>query len=272
MKLSDLAISIAPCPIRAQNAGLFRSRGNEAMHPTRVIRSHELILVRQGCLRMWEEEKQFSVEEGYTLHLWPDRQHGGIGILPSGLEFYWIHFEIADGHTNDSVTLPQLQRLGRPDKLESLYRLFLDGQEAGDLEPLCANLITQLMLYEVALSQEDDSDVSNALAERARSYIHVNFADNISPGKVAESLGYNPDYLGRVFREVYDCTLSEAIHRRRIHKACTYLLDSDMTIQEVATACGFSDAGYFRRIFRRYQHETPIRYRNSNARVHINTH
>jgi transcriptional regulator GlxA family with amidase domain len=45
-----------------------------------------------------------------------------------------------------------------------------------------------------------------------------------------------------------------------------------MTIEEVATACGFADAGYFRRIFRRYQHETPIRYRNSNARVHINTH
>ncbi|MBZ0296541.1 MAG: AraC family transcriptional regulator [Anaerolineae bacterium] len=272
MEKNDLAISVIPGPIRAQNAGLFRSRGNDAMHPTRVIQSHELILVRLGCLKMWEGEHQFSVEEGCTLHLWPHREHGGIGILPSGLEFYWIHFEVTDDHNHAMVYLPQMQRLSRPDKLESLFRFFLDGQEAGDLEPLSANLITQLMLYEVALSGEDDSDMSNALAERARSYIHVNFAANISPGKVAEALGYNPDYLGRVFREVYDFTLSEAIHRRRVQKACTYLMDSDMTIQEVATACGFSDAGYFRRIFRRYQHETPLRYRNSNARAHINTH
>ena len=47
------------------------------MHPTRIISSHELILVRQGRLEMWEEEKAFALEEGHTLHLWPGRRHGG---------------------------------------------------------------------------------------------------------------------------------------------------------------------------------------------------
>jgi AraC-like DNA-binding protein len=272
MKTSNLPIPIVHCPVKAQNAGLFISSGNEEMHPTRVIQSHELILVRQGCLEMWEEDQSFSLEEGHTLHLWPGRRHGGIGVLPRGLEFYWIHFEIEHDDNSKIINLPQVQRLNRPDKLESLFRFFLDDQEAGDLEPLSANLITQLMLYEVAQSQKDNSDMSNVLAERAKNYIHLNFDCQITPGKVAEALGYNPDYLGRVFREVYHSTLTEAIHRRRVKKACAYLLDSDMTIEEIATACGFSDAGYFRRIFRRYKYNTPIRYRNSNARVHINTH
>jgi len=39
------------CPIRAQNAGLFISRG-QGTHPTRIIFSHELIFIKRGTLEM----------------------------------------------------------------------------------------------------------------------------------------------------------------------------------------------------------------------------
>jgi AraC-like DNA-binding protein len=276
MKLAHLEIPLTHCPVKAQNAGLFVSSGNDASHPARIISSHELILVRQGRLEMWEEEQTFSLEEGQTLHLWPGKRHGGIGILPKGLEFYWIHFEIENPVNNSAIIdMPQVRQIARPDKLESLFRFFLDGQEVGDLDRGSANLVALLMLYEVAQatqSHSNESERTNALAERAKNYIHIHYYRDISPGTVAEALGYNSDYLGRVFREVYHYTLTEAIHRRRVHKACAFLLDSDMTIEEIATACGFADAGYFRRIFRRYKHSTPIRYRNANLRVHVNTH
>lgn len=276
MKLSELTIARAECAIKAQNAGLFVASGNDARHPTRVISSHELILVRQGRLELWEGEQVFTLEAGQTLHLWPGRRHGGVGTLPKGLEFYWIHFEVENPpDLTEVIRIPQVQRLPRPDKLENLFRLFLDAQEAGDLEPVSASLMVQLMLLEVdqaSRGQAPDSDRTNALAERARSYIHLHYARDISASRVALALGYNPDYLGRIYRQVYHCTLTEAIQRRRVKKACALLLDSDMTIEEVATACGFSDAGYFRRVFRRYQHCTPIRYRNAQARVHVNTH
>ena len=200
----------------------------------------------------------------------------GVDTLPAGLEFYWIHFEIEDADPGlHGINVPQVQQLRRPDKLESLFRFFLDGQESGDLEPSSANFIALLMLFEVAQavqSQKAISDKTNVLAERAKNYIHLHYDRDITPGKVAEALGYNPDYLGRVFREVFHCTLTEAIHRRRVNKACAFLLNSDKTIEEIATNCGFADSGYFRRIFRRYKHMTPIRYRNANSRVHINTH
>jgi len=64
-------------------------------------------------------------------------------------------------------------------------------------------------------------------------------------------LGYNPDYLGRVYRQIYHCTLTEAIQKRRIHVACHYLLNSGMTVEQIAEKCGFSEPDYFRRIFRR---------------------
>jgi len=268
------------CPIRSQNAGLLVSRG-KGTHPTRIIESHELILVKSGILELWEEDQNFVLIAGQTLHLFPSRRHGGKGILPKGLEFYWIHFEIQNRSSDDSdiatefVDIPQVNRLRRPEKLEALFRYFLDSQETGDLNQESANLLVQLMLVEVAngtVQDGSDSDKVNSLAAMVHNYIWMNSEDAITAGHVAEALGYNPDYLGRIYRKIYGCTITQAIHESRVASACRLLMDSDKNIEEIARLCGFSDADYFRRIFRRYKHITPISFRKINSRIYINTH
>jgi AraC-like DNA-binding protein len=271
-------------PLKAQNAGLFISRG-DAMHPTRIIDSHELIFVKQGCLDMWEQDQVFHLDAGQTLHLWPGRQHGSSEIMPLGLKFYWIHFEIEEKNGDDiraggrdyapAVKVPQVTCIGEPEKLERLFRMFLDDQESGVLQPCAADLLTTLMLIEVAQASEEKTttpDDLNVVATWAHTYIRINYNRPITTGKVAEALGYNPDYLGRLYHKVYGCTLTEAIHRRRIHVACDYLLDTQMTFEQIAQKCGFADPDYFRRIFRRYMHITPGKYRNEYSHIHVNTH
>ena len=271
------------CPLKAQNAGLFISRG-AAMHPTRIIDSHELIFVKQGELDMWEEDKVFHLNAGQTLHLWPGRQHGSTVPMPFNLRFYWIHFEIesrrgSDAYGSDTyapaIKVPQVTRLPQPERLERLFRLFLDEQETGLLQPHSANLLTLLMLTEVMQAAEEKPvrpDDTNAVATWAHTYIRINFDRSITPSKVAEAVGYNTDYLGRIYRQSYGCTLTEAIHRRRINVACQYLMDSKMTISQIARKCGFADPDYFRRVFKRHMQISPGNYRDENSRVHVNTH
>ncbi len=271
-------------PLKAQNAGLFISRG-VAMHPTRVIDSHELIFVKQGELDMWEDDQLFHLEEGQTLHLWPRRRHGSTRPMPPKLRFYWIHFTVDEpdgesGRMNDEdfvpiIKMPQVARLGQPEKLERLFRMFLDDQETGVLHPYTANLLTTLMLVEVAQSVEEtvaSPDELNVVATWAHTYIRINYDRPITTGTVAEALGYNPDYLGRIYHKVYGCTLTDAIHRRRIAMACNYLLDTQMTIEQIAEKCGFADPDYFRRIFRRHMQISPGTSRNEYSHIHINTH
>jgi AraC-like DNA-binding protein len=271
-------------PLKAQNAGLFISRGS-AMHPTRVIDSHELIFVKQGELDMWEENQVFHLEAGDTLHLWPGRQHGSTKPMPLGLKFYWIHFEIENHAGKDgrrsrdefapALKIPQLSHIAQTERLERLFRIFLDDQETGVLHPQSANLLTTLMLTEVAQSAETrpvDPENINAVATWAHTYIRINYDRPITTSKVAEALGYNADYLGRIYRQVYGTTLTEAIHRRRIHLACQYLLDSNLTIEQISQKCGFIDPDYFRRVFRRHMQISPGKYRDEYLRVHVNTH
>ncbi|MEO8396882.1 MAG: AraC family transcriptional regulator [Chloroflexota bacterium] len=268
----------AYCPVKAQNAGLFISRG-AAMHPTRVIESHELIFVKQGELDMWEDGQAFHLEPGQTLHLWPGREHGSTKPMPLGLKFYWIHFEVearSDAFA-PTIKVPQIARIAQPERLERLFRTFLDDQEAGVLHPYSANLLTMLILIEVTEVYEAQAAPANigdlnVVATWAHTYIRMNYDHPITAGKIAEALGYNADYLGRVYREVYGCTLTEAIHRYRISRACNYLLDSNLTIEQIAQKCGFADPDYFRRVFRRSMQIPPGDYRREYSRTHVNTH
>src|SRR5262249_46139954 len=148
-------------------------------------------------------------------------------------------------------------------------------QESGLLHPYTANLLNTLMLIEVAQSTEEkpaSPDDLNVVATWAHTYIRINFDRPITTGKIAKALGYSPDYLGRIYHKVYGCTLTDAIHRRRVHIACQYLLDSQMTIEQISEKCGFTDPDYFRRIFQRHMQISPSNYRNKYSRVHVNTH
>ena len=143
MNTENILYLAIPHTLKAQNGGLFVSRGG-AMHPTRVIASHELIFVKQGVLDMWEEDQIFHLEEGDTLHLWPHRRHGSTQVMPPDLKFYWIHFELGTGGQSDTnglneplttpitsgfssvVQMPQTNHIAKPEKLEQLFRMFLE--------------------------------------------------------------------------------------------------------------------------------------------------
>lgn len=271
MPENGLKLKLKPA-LEALNGGLFVSRG-EGRHPHRTIDSYELILVTEGRLGMYEEEQTFDLGPGETLLLHPHRKHGGTTPYPAGLRFYWIHFRLlAGGGKGSGPEVPQRALLDEPERLVALFRRFLDDQASGRLEPGAAALLVELMLLEAAHMPAAGPDRAVAvMAEHARRFIVLNASRPISTADIAEALGCNPDHLGRVFRATCGHTVVDEIHRCRVQSACRQLLDSTANIDAIAAAAGFTDAHYFRRIFKRLQGMTPGAYRRLYGRVHVNT-
>lgn len=258
-------------PIHAQNAGVFISRGT-GIHPTRTLESHELIFVRKGVLGIREEDTEFEVCAGETLLLFAGRTHSGTKPYPDDLSFYWVHFMVNNVAGGESLSIPQHALLKDPNKMTELYRRFLDDQETGSLSALSSDLLVMLMLSEIAHAFERNTSnrkFADNLAQRARSLIIENYAKQISTGIIADALGCDPDYLGRVFRAVYGETMSQAIRQTRIKRAKFLLMESNLTVCQIATQCGFDDPCYFRRLFRQYEGMTPHEYRSLYSRLHV---
>lgn len=265
-------------PLRASNGGLFVSRG-QGIHPNRVIDSYELIFVKEGMLGLQEEDKRFEVQAGETLLLWPGRRHWGVAPFSDKLSFYWLHFRLqgdppARYGTGEVLSVPQHVSISRPDHLTNLFRRFLDDQETVGVQPLPAGLLVMLMLYEVAFAVSCDLETETTtvhLAERANNLIRTRFHTPLSTSSLADTLRCNPDYLGRIFRQVYGCTITEMIHRRRLKHARQLLLEDEQTIERIAECCGFNDVIYFRRLFKRIEGMPPSAFRKLYERQHVNT-
>lgn len=82
---------------------------------------------------------------------------------------------------------------------------------------------------------------------------------------MAHRIGCSADYLSHVFHKETGETLIHYIHRQRMLGALEVIGNPALTVSEIAWACGFADAGYFTRVFRKHTGMTPQAYRKHLA-------
>ena len=257
--------------VRMLNAGRFVSRGR-GRHGTRVIDSYELIYVDAGKLEMFEAGQTFRLSAGEWLLLRPGRRHGGLAAYEPQLVFYWGHFvpRGAEGGARLEA-MPSSGRSGRPGRFGEYYRLLLSELRESGPGP-GADLLAELLLLEAGRRSEGKEEkAASGLAERARTHIRLHFDESLSTALLAEELQCSADYLNRLCRRSWGCTVTEEINRVRLAHACRLLLAGKLNVKEVAYESGFNDLAYFRRRFRALYGQTPAEYRKAHSLGHVNT-
>jgi len=266
--------------IEPLNSGLFVSPGF-GIHAERIIDSYELIFVTQGHLDIFEGHRTFHLMSNQTLLLYPGVHHGGLLPYTEDVNFYWVHFRLRAAVSSEAtLTVPKVTSVRDPEGLTELFCRFISDQELGILDRCGASQLIALMLCMVGGSTEQEGYVPDqpreersALVDAVCSYIAAEYHKPIRTSVIAQALRHNPDYLERVFRMQEGMSIVEAIHRKRINVAGALLHhDVRRNINEIGYQCGYSDTGYFRRMFKRFTGLTPREFRSLYAHTHINTH
>ncbi len=254
------------------HAGLFIARrGMGVRHPTRIIDSHELILVRRGRLDLQESGKAFAVAANEILLLVAGRPHGGLVDYPPDLSFYWLHFQ-AMASSGETLSVPQHSTPRRATLLMAWMHRYLDDQSSGAATPATAGLLVQLMLAEIAAAPRAAGDDPAAhLVGRAEAWIGHHYQDSLSTRDIALALACNADYLGRVYRRITGKSIVTSIHERRLAEAKTHLINTTTDVESIARRVGFNDPVHFRRLFRRHNGCTPGAFRSLHARAFVNS-
>ncbi|MGI6077086.1 MAG: AraC family transcriptional regulator [Fastidiosipilaceae bacterium] len=111
---------------------------------------------------------------------------------------------------------------------------------------------------------------SNHLGETAVKFIDFNFEDDISTANIADELGVSVSYLARSFKNFTGVSVVSYINRRKIGKAQTLLLTSDLSITEIAKDVGFKSLSYFTKIFSSHTGLSPSKYRKKYSDIAFN--
>lgn len=88
--------------------------------------------------------------------------------------------------------------------------------------------------------------------------------ENLTLDMVAEEVAVSKMKLYRTIKESLEMTPTQFIRNIRIQHAEKLLRTTNMTVQEIIYACGFSSKAYFYKVFTERYGKTPKDYRNAN--------
>ena len=197
----------------------------------------------------------------------------GAGKLDELWSLQWVHF---DGPTMAGIYEKYQERGGQPvfsctadrgarygELLRSLLTLASSDSYVRDME--IAARLTELLTYlmEDAWKPEPDRNKSGKRLSltRIRGYIGEHYREKLSLESLSQQFFINKYYLARIFKEQYGCSVNACIAQTRIGKAKELLRFTDKTVEEIGLDCGFPDANYFARSFRKIEGITPTDYR-----------
>jgi transcriptional regulator GlxA family with amidase domain len=101
----------------------------------------------------------------------------------------------------------------------------------------------------------------DSIVRRCEDWMQENFRDPGAIPKVTTLAGIAQRTLKRRFKAATGCSLIEYLQNLRVEEAKTLLETSDLPVDEISYQAGYSDASFFRRLFKRLTGLTPSHYR-----------
>lgn len=99
------------------------------------------------------------------------------------------------------------------------------------------------------------------LMNRAARRLEERCAEPFGVRQLADELGLSPVQLIRRFRAAYNMTPGDYMTALRLERACRLLRETRMTVEQIASACGYATGYYLSRLFAARIGVTPSEYR-----------
>ncbi|MHA7876089.1 GlxA family transcriptional regulator [Roseivivax sp.] len=190
-----------------------------------------------------------------------------------------IHWENQDSFAEefDEVTLTKavfavdgnrFTTAGGTASLDLMLKLLADDYGEG-----LANAVADQLIYSAIRTDQDVQRLSvptrigvrhPKLAEVIR-MMEANIEEPISPAALARDVGMSTRQLERLFRRYLNRSPKRYYMELRLQKARNLLMQTDMTVINVALACGFTSPSHFSKCYRSHYRTTPYRERGSHA-------
>jgi len=111
-----------------------------------------------------------------------------------------------------------------------------------------------------ALSRQSANRKNEERAKKILSYIHTNYAENITVDSLAKYANISRSECFRCFKFFTNQNPVTYINEYRLAHAAKLLLESDLSVTEIGAACGFNNSSYFGKLFKQVYGVSPRQY------------
>jgi AraC-like DNA-binding protein len=99
--------------------------------------------------------------------------------------------------------------------------------------------------------------------EAAIGFIHTYYYENLALDEISKVANMSPSYFCRKFKEFYGKNYVKYLTEYRIEKSRQLIMESDMSLSEIASRVGINDLSYFSKRFKEHTGLTPNQFRRT---------
>ncbi|MFP3389918.1 helix-turn-helix domain-containing protein [Brevibacillus sp. SIMBA_040] len=238
----------------------------------------------KGYRQLWVVENQLdwaTIDPFLTpseQRLWVDMLHGGD---PEELkQWMYKHFS----YKEEPFPEPGLLRIRLTSILAQVRRYMKShGLDQGELEreyhkvfetilysPILYRIVVELLLFIQALMdlvQNQRDEVRLDVIEQAIRYMERRYSDSdLRLEDVARHVDRSPAYFSTLFAQKQGVSFRQLLTALRVKEASRLLMETSLSIGEIAQQTGFVNANYFSKIFKEKTGTTPRLFRNQKKR------
>ncbi len=144
---------------------------------------------------------------------------------------------------------------------------------AGDHGNDLANTVADLLIYSTIRTDQDTQRLSiptrigvrHPKLSQVIQMMEGNIEDPLSPADLADLVGMSTRQLERLFRRYLNRSPKRYYMELRLQKARNLLMQTDMSVINVALACGFASPSHFSKCYRSHYNTTPYRERGTQG-------
>ncbi len=110
------------------------------------------------------------------------------------------------------------------------------------------------------------------IIEKVEKYILIHYKKRLVLRELAVSHNMNSNYMSSIFKKILGKGFSDYLTQVRLKHACDMLLNTKMSINEIALESGFENSSYFYRVFKNAFGITALKYRNHASYLNSEQH
>jgi len=127
-----------------------------------------------------------------------------------------------------------------------------------------ANLLSESVLFYTLSFINGECEGSKSKQNKSTMFeMILEYVDNhyrepsLTLGSVSAIFSYTENYLSALFKKQMQLGFNQYVNNRRIAYALRLIVEGYDSVQAIATACGFSDALYFSKVFKKKEGVSP---------------
>lgn len=120
--------------------------------------------------------------------------------------------------------------------------------------------------YSFKIEYDNTPSKSHIAVLNAIDYINNNYSKKLLIDEISKNSGYSKYHFTRIFKETTGYTIVDHINATRCEKAKKMLIDTTEPISKISIDCGFEQASYFTKTFKKYYHCLPIEFRKKYSK------